>query len=92
MSGAVSTLTGLIRGAIRDRGGTTCSRSACDDPGHQIDHHHPWRRGGPTDTANSDLGCGFHHRPEEAGYRPGWQPDGTYRLLRPDGTTITPPA
>ncbi|HEX9683756.1 MAG TPA: DUF222 domain-containing protein [Acidimicrobiales bacterium] len=83
-----------LQAAIRDRSGLRCFWSACGAPPHrhQTDHHDPWRGGGPTDIANSDIGCPYHNRLKETGYRPVRQPDGTYQLVRPDGTPITPSA
>jgi hypothetical protein len=83
-----------LQAAIRRRGGQSCFWSGCDGtPGRQqCDHHDPWRSGGRTDVSNSDMGCGFHNRLKEAGFRPVRRPDGGFDLLRPDGTRITPSA
>jgi hypothetical protein len=82
-----------LQAAIRSRTGLRCFWSGCDSPPHrhQTDHHDPWRTGGATDIANSDIGCPYHNRLKETGFRPVRQPDGTYQLQRPDGTPIIPP-
>lgn len=82
-----------LQAAIADRGGLRCWWG-CDPPArrHQIDHRQPWAAGGDTNATNSGIGCPWHNRLKETGYRPVRNPDGTYTLLRPDGTPITPPA
>jgi hypothetical protein len=84
----------LLQAAIRARGGASCLWSGCDCPTGwlQIDHDIPWHRNGRTDIAHSNPLCGHHNRLKEHGFRPEWGTDGTYRLLRPDGTPITPAA
>jgi hypothetical protein len=84
----------LLQAALRARGGASCLWSGCDGPPGrlQIDHHLAWHCEGRTDVANSDPFCGHHNRLKEAGFRPARGPDGSYRLLRPDGTPITPAA
>jgi hypothetical protein len=71
-----------------------CFWGDCTSTPHrqQRDHIRSWRSAGNTNTRNSDLGCGYHNRLKETGYRPVRRPDGRYDLLRPDGTRITPPA
>ena len=87
------TFTGLLRRAVqvRDR---ECYHPKCDLPAvfSQVDHILPDALGGPTTQTNGRLACGHHNRLKETGYRPRRRPDGRYDLLRPDGTTITPPA
>ena len=84
----------MLRSAIRDRGGTGCFWSGCDSPPwrQQADHHEPWRELGATDSRNGFPGCGFHNRLKETGFRPVRRPDGSFTLVRPDGTSITPGA
>jgi hypothetical protein len=83
-----------LRAAIRRRGASMCFWGDCTSTPHrqQRDHVHSWRAAGTTNTRNSDLGCGYHNRLKETGYRPVRRADGRYDLLRPDGTRITPPA
>jgi Domain of unknown function (DUF222) len=82
-----------IHGAIAARGPTRCLWSGCTASNQwlQIDHHTPWPQGGRTDQDNANLLCGHHNRLKTTGYTPVRGPDGTWRLLRPDGTHITPP-
>ena len=84
----------MLRSAIRDRGGTGCFWADCDSPPwrQQADHEEPWRALGETNSRNGQAGCGFHNRLKETGFRPVRQADGSFVLVRPDGTTITPPA
>lgn len=83
-----------LQAAIRRRGASMCFWGDCSSPPHrqQRDHVKPWGALGETNTRNSDLGCGYHNRLKEHGYRPVRRADGRYDLLRPDGTRITPPA
>jgi Domain of unknown function (DUF222) len=82
-----------LQGAIAARGPTRCLWSGCTASNQwlQIDHHTPWPQGGRTDQGNANLLCGHHNRLKTTGYTPVRGPDGTWQLLRPDGTTITPP-
>jgi hypothetical protein len=84
----------LLQAALRARGGARCLWSGCDGPPGrlQIDHRRRWRSEGRTDVVNSDPYCGHHNRLKERGFRPVFEPDGTYVLVRPDGTPITPAA
>ena len=83
-----------LQTALRRRGGSLCFWSGCSSPPHrqQRDHVEPWRSTGRSDVSNGALGCGFHNRLKEAGFRPVRRTDGRYDLLRPDGTRITPPS
>ncbi len=63
-----------------------------DSPRNEVDHHTSWRQHGATRPDNANIGCGYHNRLKERGYRPVKRPDGSYDLLRPDDTPITPPA
>jgi hypothetical protein len=83
-----------LQAAIRRRGASMCFWGDCTSPPHrqQRDHVRPWGALGETNVANSDLGCGYHNRLKEHGYRPVRRRDGRYDLLRPDGSRITPPA
>lgn len=58
----------------------------------QIDHIEHHSRGGATDAGNGDVMCRHHNLLKHAhGYTPQRQPDGTWMLLRPDGTRMQPP-
>lgn len=83
-----------LQAAIRRRGASMCFWGDCTSPPHrqQRDHVRSWGALGETNTRNSDLGCGYHNRLKEHGYRPVRRTDGRYDLLRPDGSRITPPA
>lgn len=83
----------FLQALLRGPGGLGCLWSGCDGRGSnlQVDHRDPARRGGPTDTANSDAYCGFHNRIKERGFRPVRDPDGTWTIHRPDGSPTTPP-
>jgi len=82
-----------IQSAIAARGPTRCLWSGCTASNQwlQVDHQRRWTDGGTTSPSNADLLCGPHNRLKETGYRPVCGPDGTWQLIRPDGTTITPP-
>lgn len=83
-----------IQALLRDRGGTGCLWSGCDTPYRrlQADHRDSYSQGGPTDVSNSDLHCGVHNRLKEHGFRPIFDADGSWVIVRPDGTPITPAA
>lgn len=85
-----------LQAAIRRRGASMCFWGDCSSRPHrqQRDHVRAWGSGarGETNVGNSDLGCGYHNRLKETGFRPVRRTDGRYDLLRPDGTRITPPA
>jgi hypothetical protein len=58
----------------------------------EIDHLQPHRDGGLTDAANGKVMCKRHNLHKHAhGYVPHRQPDGTWLMLRPDGTAMRPP-
>jgi hypothetical protein len=58
----------------------------------QIDHLTDHTAGGPTNADNATILCEHHNLFKyRARYRPQRQPDGTWHIHRPDGTTITPP-
>lgn len=84
----------ILQAIIRDRGGTGCRWPGCEAHHRrlQVDHRLAWTRGGPTSPDNSDLHCGVHNRLKETGFTPVRGPDGTWTILRPDDTPITPPA
>jgi hypothetical protein len=82
----------LIQGALAGRDGLRCGWSGClQRRALQVDHLEAAARGGPTDIVNSLPLCGFHNRLKEHGWRPVRGPDGRWSILRPDGTTVTPP-
>lgn len=74
---------------IRDHG--RCQFPGCSHTHHLHAHHiRPWWAGGRTDIDNLVLLCGFHHRLlHDHAYRIDRTPD-RWRVLRPDGTEITP--
>lgn len=82
----------LLQAMLHGHAGLTCGHPGCDTPVGwlQVDHREPAARGGPTDVANADLLCGTHNRLKERGFVPIRGPDGTWTVLRPDGTPITP--
>ncbi len=58
----------------------------------QLDHITDFTAGGPTAADNAAILCEHHNRFKyRARYQPQRQPDGTWHIHRPDGTTITPP-
>lgn len=77
----------LLQALLRRPGGLRCAWPGCDAHGRclQADHREPAARGGPTDTANSDVYCGSHNRIKERGFVPVRDPDGTLTIHRPDG-------
>ncbi len=83
-----------IQALLRDLGGAGCLWSGCDTWYRrlQVDHRRAYHRGGPTDVGNSDLQCGVHNRLKEHGFRPVFDADGSWIIVRPDGSSITPAA
>jgi len=83
-----------LQAAIRRRGASPCFWGDCSSPPHrqQRDHVDRWGSLGETNARNSDVGCGYHNRLKETGFRPVRRADGRYDLLRPDGSRITAPA
>ncbi len=65
--------------------GPHCTRRIRD-----LDHHHPWAHGGPTDDANLHGYCQHHHQLKDA---PGWQviahPDRSLTWISPHGRRHT---
>jgi hypothetical protein len=58
----------------------------------QIDHLDDHTTGGPTNTDNAAVMCEHHNLFKYRNrYRPQRQPNGTWHIHRPDGTTIHPP-
>lgn len=76
----------------RDRG---CVIPGCDRPASWCHTHHlQWwdRDHGPTDLSNLCLVCNAHHHLiHDQGWTLHPQPDHTWQLTRPDGTTPHPP-
>jgi hypothetical protein len=89
MGRSVRTFTAAQRRAILARDGGCRS---CGAPPDRCDIHHvvPWEDGGLTDVDNGVAKCRRCHRQH---HRLKWvdrlDPDGTYRVIRPDGTEIT---
>ena len=55
--------------------------SACE-----VDHVHEHAKGGATNPENGIPLCGRHNRWKQKGFKIRREPDGTWRLIRPDGT------
>jgi len=71
--------------------GAWCEMPGCDHPAREIDHLHPWSRGGRTDQANAARLCGFHHRWKSAsGATVARGPDGRLVVRRADGSRCVP--
>ncbi|TFV57579.1 HNH endonuclease [Geodermatophilus sp. DF01-2] len=72
---------------VRDGG---CVFAGCRAPTWWCDMHHlpAWIDGGATDLANAALLCERHHTKVHHGFRVERQPDGRWRIWRPDGTEI----
>jgi len=72
----------------RDR---ICRFPGCRQPSRtaDIDHAHPWEKGGVTSAENMGLLCRRHHRMKTVG---GWKlesfPDGSCRWTSPDGKSF----
>ncbi len=80
-----------IAASVRDRG---CVAPGCDRPAAWCQLHHLrwWSHGGSTDLSNLACACSFHHHLiHDQGWNLEALSDGTWRLLRPDGTTVEPP-
>ena len=73
--------------AMLDRG-RRCLWPGCRHRHYQIDHRHEWHDHGHTNVENSGPLCGRHNRHKTGGYRTWRDPDGTWHIQRPDGTTI----
>lgn len=76
---------------VRDR---RCVAPGCDRPPAWCQAHHLrfWERGGPTDLSNLCLVCSRHHHlihDQHWTLEP--NPDGSWRLIRPDGSVVDPP-
>lgn len=64
---------------------STCAAEGCQRPFSWCELHHrqPWRRRGPTDLANAEPLCSFHHhRIHDPGYHHSRGPDGRVRFTR----------
>jgi len=76
---------------VRDRG---CVAPGCHRPADYCQAHHlQWwdRHGGLTDLANLCLLCSAHHALIHKGWGLHQDPEATWILTRPDGTTPDPP-
>ena len=73
--------------AVLDRG-RRCLWPGCRHRHCQIDHRHEWHHHGHTNLDNAGPLCGRHNRHKTRGYRTWRDPDGTWHIQRPDGTTI----
>lgn len=83
----------VLQGALQHPDGVSCLWPGCQQRrGLQVDHVAPAARGGRTDQSNAVLLCGHHNRLKQHRWRPVRGPDGTWTVLRPDGTQVTPPA
>ncbi len=89
MGRSVRTFTAAQRRAILARDGGCRS---CGAPPDQCDVHHviPWEDGGLTDIDNGVAKCRrCHHQHHRLKWVDRLDADGTYRVIRPDGTEIT---
>ena len=83
----------LFRGSARDAAmfqALACYWKGCWIPASkcQIDHLDPWHHEGRTNPGNGAPGCGHHNRLKERGFHAWRDPDGRWRILRPDGTEV----
>lgn len=71
-------------------GKNTCYWPGCWTPATncQLDHLHPWEHGGTTNPQNGAPACGRHNRHKQHGYTVHRNPNGTYHILKPDGTQL----
>jgi hypothetical protein len=77
---------------VRDAG--RCRYPGCLNTIVDIHHLRAWSQGGPTDTDNGLLVCGFHHGLLHDGFTAHGDANGPLYFCRPDGThlaTTTPP-
>ena len=83
--------TGPLRSLLNvlDR---TCVWPGCELASHrcQADHTMPWRHSKDTSVGNGKPLCGRHNRLKESGYQTRRDPNGTWHVIRPDGTKIEP--
>lgn len=80
-----------IAGTIWHRG---CVIPGCDRPAAWCQAHHDtfWRNGGASDLVNLPFVCSHHHHLIHDDHCTiTRQPDGTWQLHRPDGTTVHSP-
>jgi hypothetical protein len=74
--------------ALRIQQHGRCAISGCDRPAHTCEAHHwrqPWAAGGRTDLAGLILLCPRHHTlADTPGMHTAPQPDGRFRLHRPE--------
>jgi len=77
-----------LRRAVLARDGT-CVFPGCDRPITEIHHRRHWTNGGPTDLANLDGHCKYHHRlVHEGGWSTQRDDEGRVVFRRPDGTIL----
>ncbi|MEZ5380765.1 MAG: DUF222 domain-containing protein [Microthrixaceae bacterium] len=69
---------------------TTCIWPGCWLPASacEVDHLHEHATGGTTNPNNAAPLCGKHNRWKQKGFTIHRQPNGTWRLTRPDGTQV----
>jgi len=78
------------------RTAATATQTTCIWPGCwlragacEVDHIHEHATGGMTNPGNGAPLCGKHNRWKQIGFTIHREPDGTWRLTRPDGTQMT---
>lgn len=82
-----STRDAALLQAVLDRR-RRCLWPGCRHHHCQIDHRIEWRHDGLTDLDNAGPTCGRHNRLKARGYHTWRDPNGTWHVQRPDGTTI----
>ncbi|SDD62712.1 HNH endonuclease [Auraticoccus monumenti] len=82
---------GALRQALQWRDGR-CRVAGCQVPADRtdLDHHHPWERGGPTNAGNLRSLCRRHHRMKSHGHLTAhhYRPPDTYRERVLDQTSV----
>jgi hypothetical protein len=86
--------TGSARQAVLLSNGRRCLWPGCgrNSPRHHIDHTREHARGGSTCTDNGGPACSRHNRwKTHGGYTARRRSDGTWVVVRPDGSELTHP-
>lgn len=82
--------TGSSREAVWLQG-RQCLWPGCGLDADEQDHNEGWGRGGDTSPGNGGPACGRHNLWKERGYLVWRESDGTWRVVRPDGSPLHEP-
>lgn len=82
--------TGSSREAVWLQG-RQCLWPGCGIDADEQDHSNRWGHGGGTSPGNAGPMCGRHNLWKERGYLTWREPDGTWTVVRPDGSPLDEP-